>query len=399
MPEDLFRIQRNCLRVMGHQDIFDNNEASSSDEQKSKSKRQRRCFRHWQALKYVLLLLFMVSAQLPMMNYIIYHIDDLALATACLSIVFTNVLTVIKTSTFLTYKREFKSLMAEFESMYDELQEAGAKKCLVTVNVGAKRFVKLYFGACTSTGLYFTINPLVSMIWAKFQAKPIPLELPMPMRFPFDFESTPGYEFAYIYTVFITIVVVMHATSVDGLFVSFTTNLRGHFQALQYFIETNTFDKSEALLQRELGIYVQYHVRLLGLAQSVQRVFKPIIFGQFLMTSLQVCVIIYQLVMNMGVIMEMVVYCTFLSSILLQLLIYCYGAEFLKTESSAVSTAIQMSQWYNLPPRHRHVLRLMMLRSQREIIISAGFYEASLANFMSILKAAMSYITFIQSIE
>uniref|UniRef100_A0A348AZT7 Odorant receptor n=1 Tax=Bactrocera dorsalis TaxID=27457 RepID=A0A348AZT7_BACDO len=399
MPEDLFRIQRNCLRVMGHQDIFDNNEASWSDEQKSKSKRQRWCFRHCQALKYVLLLLFMVSAQLPMMNYIIYHIDDLALATACLSIVFTNVLTVIKTSTFLTYKREFKSLMAEFESMYDELQEAGAKQCLVTVNVGAKRFVKLYFGACTSTGLYFTINPLVSMIWAKFQAKPIPLELPMPMRFPFDFESTPGYEFAYIYTVFITIVVVMHATSVDGLFVSFTTNLRGHFQALQYFIETNTFDKSEALLQRELGIYVQYHVRLLGLAQSVQRIFKPIIFGQFLMTSLQVCVIIYQLVMNMGVIMEMVVYCTFLSSILLQLLIYCYGAEFLKTESSAVSTAIQMSQWYNLPPRHRHVLRLMMLRSQREIIISAGFYEASLANFMSILKAAMSYITFIQSIE
>lgn len=89
----------------------------------------------------------------------------------------------------------------------------------------------------------------------------------------------------------------MHATSVDGLFVSFTTNLRGHFQALQYFIETNTFNKSEARLQKELRFYVEYHVRLLGLAQSVQRIFKPIIFGQFLMTSLQVCVIIYQLVM------------------------------------------------------------------------------------------------------
>ncbi|XP_014091900.1 odorant receptor 82a [Bactrocera oleae] len=398
MPEDLFRIQRNCLRVMGHQDIFDNNEAPS-DQQKSKSKQQRWCLHHCQTLKYVLLLLFMVSAQLPMMDYIIYHIDDLALATACLSIVFTNVLTVIKTSTFLTYKREFKSLMAEFESMYDELHEAGAKRCLVTVNVGAKRFVKLYFYSVSCTGLYFTIKPLVSMTWAKFQAKPIILELPMPMRFPFDFESTPGYQIAYIYTIFITIVVVMHATSVDGLFVSFTTNLRGHFQALQYFIETNTFDKSEALLQRELRIYVQYHVQLLELSKSVQRIFKPIIFGQFLMTSLQVCVIIYQLVMNMGVIMEMVIYCTFLSSILLQLLIYCYGAEFLKIESSAVSTAIQMSRWYNLPPRHRHVFRLMMLRSQREIIISAGFYEASLANFMSILKAAMSYITFIQSIE
>nr|AYN70682.1 odorant receptor 82a [Bactrocera minax] len=292
-----------------------------------------------------------------MMDYIIYHIDDLALATASLSIVFTNVLTVIKTSTFLTYKREFKSLMAEFERMYDE---SGAKRCLVTLNVGAKRFVKLYFYSVSCTGLYFTIKPLVSMIWAKFQNKPLLLELPMPMRFPFDFESTPGYQFAYVYTIFITIMVVMHAASVDGLFVLFTTNLRGHFVALQYFIETNTFDKSDALLQRELRFYVQYHVRLLDLSQSVQHIFKPIIFGQFLMTSLQV---IWAL------------------------------------SCSAVGTAVQMSQWYNLPPRHRHVLRLMMLRSQREIIISAGFYEASLANFMSILKAAMSYITFIQSIE
>ncbi|XP_017481537.1 PREDICTED: odorant receptor 82a [Rhagoletis zephyria] len=350
-------------------------------------------------MKHALLLLFMISAQWPMMDYIIYHIDDLPLATACLSILFTNVLTVIKTSTFLAYKHEFNQLMLEFEMMYDELHEADAKRLLVAANVGAKRFVKLYFYSVSCTGVYFTINPLVGMIWDKLQGKSVLLELPMPMRFRFDFESTPGYQLAYAYTILITIVVVIHATSVDGLFVSFTTNMRGHFQALQHFIETNTFDKSDALLQQELRAYVQYHVRLLSLAKSVQRIFKPIIFGQFLMTSLEVCVIIYQLVTHMGVFMEMVVYCTFLSSILMQLLIYCYGAEFLKIESSAVGTAVQMSQWYNLPPRHRHVLRLILLRSQREIIIRAGFYEASLANFMSILKAAMSYITFIQSIE
>ncbi|XP_054725222.1 odorant receptor 82a [Anastrepha obliqua] len=393
MPEDLFRIQRNCLRLMGHQDIYDKN-VVPGEEQKSKD-----CFGQCQTIKYVILLLVMISAQLPMMDYIIYHIDDLALATASLSIVFTNVLTVIKTSTFLAYKREFKQLMTEFELMYDELHEVGAKQFLVKANVGAKRFVQLYFYSVSCTGLYFSINPLVSMIWAKLQSKPLVLELPMPMRFPFDFESTPGYQFAYAYTILITFMVVMHATSVDGIFVSFTNNLRSHFQALQYFIETNTFDKSDALLQQELRVYVQYHTRLLALSENVQRIFKPIIFGQFLMTSLQVCVIIYQLVTHMGVFMDMVVYCTFLSSILLQLLIYCYGAEFLKIESSAVGTAVQMSQWYNLPPRHRHVLRLILLRSQREIIIRAGFYEASLANFMSILKAAMSYITFIQSIE
>lgn len=60
---------------------------------------------------------------------------------------------------------------------------AGAKPLLVTVNVGAKRFVKLYFYSVSCTGLYFTIKPLIGMFWAKFQEKPLLLELPMPMRY------------------------------------------------------------------------------------------------------------------------------------------------------------------------------------------------------------------------
>lgn len=51
-----------------------------------------------------------------------------------------------------------------------------------------------------------------------------------------------------------------------------------------------------------------------------------------------------------------------------------------------VGTSVQLSNWYNLKPSHRRMLVLLILRSQREAIIKAGFYEASLANFMVVIS-------------
>lgn len=97
----LFQLQENCLRLMGHND---NTEVSSS--------------RLTLGLRHVASLLLVISAEYPLLSYIIYHIDDMELITACLSVAFTNLLTVIKISTFLIYKRNFWQLMQSFRRLY-----------------------------------------------------------------------------------------------------------------------------------------------------------------------------------------------------------------------------------------------------------------------------------------
>ncbi|XP_073814959.1 odorant receptor 82a [Musca autumnalis] len=380
---DLFARQRQCLLLMGHDFLRDKSQL----------------FQKWHNIKYVSVLLLVVSAQWPMMNYTIYNIDDLQLATASLSISFTNVLTVIKITTFLFYKWRFGGLMKKLEAMFNELQEPESKKVLKTSNRTAITLVKIYGNSVGLTGLYFMLTPILKIMWSKIQKSELQLELPMPMRFSFDFESSPGYEICYIYTGLITLVVVMYATAIDGLFISFTINLVGHLKALQHFIQSNRFERHDAEIHKEISFYIRYHNLILHLYEEVRQIYSPIVFGQFLITSLQVCVIVYQMVTHINTFLVFVINCTFLLSILLQLFIYSYGGEILKNESLMVGISVQLSNWYNLKPTYRRMLWLLLMRSQREAIIRGGFYEASLANFMTILKAAMSYITLIQSIE
>ncbi|XP_037945273.1 odorant receptor 82a-like [Teleopsis dalmanni] len=381
--QDIFETQRKCLRLMGH----------TLENEKSP------LLRKWNSFIYYGSLLLVLSAQWPMINYVVYNIDDLTLATASLSIVLTNMLTVIKMITFLMYKQRFMELMEQFGEMFNAAHVSEVKRGLTVANKIAMKLVKLYYFSVSSTGLYFMIGPLVKIIWSKINHKTIIRDLPMPMRFNFDFVSTPGYEFGYVYTGFVTMTVVMYASAIDGLFLSFTINLRSHFQALQFFIQTNKFRRSDKAAQYDISKYIDYHVLLLDLSNKVRQIYKPIVFGQFLLTSVQVCVIIYQLVTHLDTLLVLVVYCTFLAAILLQLFIYCYGGEILKVESSMVGVSVQLSNWYLLTPKTRRMLLLVMLRSQREVVIKAGFYEASLANFMVILRAAMSLITLIQSID
>ncbi|XP_023292433.2 odorant receptor 82a [Lucilia cuprina] len=380
---ELFGRQRQCLRIMGHQFVRDKSVLLGK----------------WRNIVYFGVLMLVMSAQWPMINYAIYYIDNLQLATASLSICFTNILTVIKITTFLSYKWRFVALMTKLETMYQELKDSAAKIILESANSTAIMVVKLYWISVCSTGTYFMMSPVLKIIWSKIRKTNAAWELPMPMRFAFDFETFPGYEFAYIYTGLVTLSVVMYAVATDGLFVSFAINLVSHLKILQKSIENNTFLKSDEELHKDLKSYIEYHNLILSLYNELRDIYSPIVFGQFLMTSLQVCVIVYQMVTHMDTILVLIINCTFLTSILLQLFIYCYGGEILKLESLMVGISVQLSNWYNLKPAHRRMLVLLMLRSQREAIIKAGFYEASLANFMAILKAAVSYITLIQSIE
>uniref|UniRef100_A0A1I8M981 Odorant receptor n=1 Tax=Musca domestica TaxID=7370 RepID=A0A1I8M981_MUSDO len=380
---DLFAKQRQCLLLMGHNFVRDKSEL----------------LKKWHNIKYVSVLLLVVSAQWPIMNYTIYYIDDLQLATASMSISYTNVLTVVKITTFLFYKWRFAALMEKLESMYHELQEEESKAILKTSNRYAIILVNIYGNSVGLTGLYFMVAPILKIVWSKIRNTELQLELPMPMRFPFDFESSPGYEVCYIYTGLVTLSVMTYAIAIDGLFISFTINLVGHLKTLQHFIQSKSFEQNDEDVHKQISFYIRYHNLILHLYQEVRQIYSPIVFGQFLITSLQVCVIVYQMVTHINTFLVFVINCTFLLSILLQLFIYSYGGEILKNESLMVGVSVQLSNWYNLKPRHRRMLWLLMLRSQRGAIIRGGFYEASLANFMTILKAALSYITLIQSIE
>ncbi|XP_017846321.1 odorant receptor 82a [Drosophila busckii] len=370
----LFQLQEQCLRVMGHNMVVEPLTLS---------------------LKHIASLAFVLSAQYPLVSYALHNRDDLELITAGLSVVFTNMLTVIKISTFLAYKQDYWRMIQGFRQMY--LQSRRLQHCgydyVTPANKLATKLGKAYFFSCGFTGLYFMLTPIVMIISSNWRGVSVARELPMPMKFPFNDTVSPGYECGYVYTMIVTIVVVLYASAVDGLFISFAINLRAHFQTLQDTIVQAATDSVQLIDA------INYHVLLLDMSQRLRLIFMPIVFGQFFITSLQVGVIIYQIVTHMDSVMSLLVYFSFFGSIMLQLFLYCYGGEIIKVESLQVGVAVQLSDWHLATPKQRRSLAFIMQRAQREMIIKAGFYEASLANFVAICRAALSLITLIQSIE
>ncbi|KAH8243994.1 hypothetical protein KR032_012052 [Drosophila birchii] len=382
----IFQLQENCLRVMGHSPLgIDSTEKGSL------------------RLKHVISLLFVASAQYPLISNIFYKGNDMKEITACLGVVFTNLLTTVKITTFLMYRENFWTMIHRFREMHQQpRQRAGEDKGYSYVEDANKQASLLgtaYCISCGLTGLYFMLGPIIQIVISRWQGTTYVREQPMPLKFPFNDLEDPGYEFVYLYTALVTVGVVAYASAVDGLFISFAINLRGHFQTLQQEIEHFDFTQSEKEAQASLKSVVDYHAELLSLSRELRSIYVPTVFGQFFITSLQVGVIIYQLVTHIESVMDLVVYTSFFASIMLQLFIYCYGAEIIKLESLQVDVAVRYSKWYLAYPKLRKSLSMIIMRSQREVLIRAGFYEASLENFVAICRTALSLITLIKSME
>lgn len=56
------------------------------------------------------------------------------------------------------------------------------------------------------------------------------------------------------------------------------------------------FGQEEQLVDKQMADVVDYHVQLLSLSRQLRHIYTPIVFGQFFITSLEVGVIIYQIV-------------------------------------------------------------------------------------------------------
>lgn len=100
--------------------------------------------------------------------------------------------------------------------------------------------------------------------------------------------------------------------------------------------------------------------------------------------------------------MMMAIFVLFLSAICFQLFTYCHAGSQLTSEvmnifmqirvatictfsqSIAVSDAIFNSHWYDARPMTKKAVLFFLMRSQRGVVISFGFYVASLETYIAV---------------
>lgn len=94
-----------------------------------------------------------------------------------------------------------------------------------------------------------------------------------------------------------TLLAMAGSIGIDTLFYASAFNLSGHFQIIQHKIEhlkINNFNDRNASSMDLIDI-IKYHKNIIDMCNELTKLYQPILFTQFLISSVQICVIAFQL--------------------------------------------------------------------------------------------------------
>lgn len=123
-------------------------------------------------------------------------------------------------------------------------------------------------------------------------------EIIAPCRFIYDTTVTPNYELTYLWFAHGTFLAVAGSVGVDCMFYGWAFNISSHFQVIQKRFRNIKFDAIKSSPGKNRNDFMQtirYHDKMLTLCNKCSDLYAPILFIQFMITALLICVIAYQL--------------------------------------------------------------------------------------------------------
>ncbi|XP_072767831.1 putative odorant receptor 71a isoform X2 [Anoplolepis gracilipes] len=151
----------------------------------------------------------------------------------------------------------------------------------------------------------------------------------------------------------------------------------------------------EDLVAREKAIIrdlIYHHIYIYKFAHTVNAAFTMMIFVQFSLISLVLCMSVYKLsTMTSLFTLDFAYLFSYLCSMLMQIFLYCWYGNEVTLKSIDVSTAIYEMDWTTLRDRVMKDLVIIMMRAGKPLKMSSGYViTLSTESFMSILKVSYS---------
>ncbi|XP_018401487.1 PREDICTED: uncharacterized protein LOC108778732 [Cyphomyrmex costatus] len=206
------------------------------------------------------------------------------------------------------------------------------------------------------------------------------IELPLmnKLEFPFRVSTQRMYRFVLI-TEFIH---MMFANCVSGIiniiFLAMIMHVGGQMDVLQRllaeFIPKEIGDKQKSVVITANKIILK-HQKIIQFSQNIESIYTYITLFIFVTNTITMCCLGFLIVTAIGTadFVEQMTKCVlFFTSTNLEAFIFCYGGEYLNSKSTEIGFATYNCAWYNLNSKHSRILLLVILRSQKQLTLTAG---------------------------
>ncbi|XP_076757262.1 uncharacterized protein LOC143427217 [Xylocopa sonorina] len=216
------------------------------------------------------------------------------------------------------------------------------------------------------------------------------------MEFPFDATSSPQYEIILV-TQFIleSLIVYLAATTIAliaALILHVGSQIEVFCQNLQEISCIDEKEESRILAMKEI---VVKHERIIRLSKKVETIFSYISLYQFLSNTLMIKFKKFNFINVIYMIMKslhteqatiLIVKCfPYYIAINCEAFILCYTGEYLTSKSETITKSVYNFLWYNLKPQEARSILLVILRSQKQLKLTAGkFISLSLEAFANV---------------
>ncbi|XP_018793472.1 PREDICTED: odorant receptor 24a [Bactrocera latifrons] len=260
----------------------------------------------------------------------------------------------------------------------------------------------LFFGTTTST--LYTIRAGIVNYLSHLRGEEIPYETPFKMIFPEPLLSMPIFPLTFIFSHWHGYITVAGFAGTDGLFLCFCMYIGTMLKALQYDTKDLLSDvgcgesehSSEVEIKRSLKMIIVRHNEIIDLVKRFSAVMSGITLGHFVTSSaiIGTCVVDMLLFSDYGVL----VYLVHTMAVSTELFLYCLGGTVVIECSSQLATAVYASNWYTHTADVQRMVLLIIIRSQRSLVLKVPFFAPSLPALTSILRFTGSLIALAKSV-
>ncbi|XP_076640804.1 odorant receptor 24a-like [Halictus rubicundus] len=323
--------------------------------------------------------------------------EELADVLDSLSVILSNGITFVK-MVILWWNRRifFKALTIIFEDWNNPNLVGRNKRFMVDNALVSVRISNLLLVVYFMTCIFYTASTLFMSDDSDEGLDSSQRKLLLKMRFPFEVMISPVYEVVIVAQFLLECFVAFTAAMFTALLAALVLHVGSQVDILCQELINLPNHRQEERLSSFRSLVVQ-HQKIICLGESIRDLFINIALVQFLSSILVICSLGFILVNSLGTEngSSVVIKCLpFYVAVNCEAFVLCYTGEYLTSKSADVRRAVCDMDWYKLNNRDMRLMLLLLLRSQKELTLSAGkFVILSVEAFATILKASASYIS------
>ncbi|XP_011156294.1 odorant receptor 4 [Solenopsis invicta] len=227
----------------------------------------------------------------------------------------------------------------------------------------------------------------------------VELPLMMKMEYPFVIDTLHKYKLV-LATQFVFVMVNSWGAGLfNALFLTLTLHVGSQINILLHWLtEVGPTDETKrGSFVTVMTKIIQKHQKIINLSENIENLYSYIALLQFTSNTVMICSLGFLIVTAIGspdATEQIIRSLLFYAVTNLEAFIFCFSGEYLSNKSKAVGNAAYNSSWYNMRAKDSRLLLFIILRSQRQLKLTAGKMTVlSLECFTNIIKASGSYLS------